>query len=322
MKNLFRLLVLLLGVVLLAGIGFLLFVQARGIPTYAPPRPQVAGLAPTPARVALGEKLTLMICGDCHLNRATNRYAGHRLADLTPDFGRIYTSNITQGRTNGIGSWTDQQLVGLLRTGLGPDGRLRLIMPNYARMSDEDVASIVAFLRSSSPQVQPDPTATPPQEPSLLLKLLGNTIMRPARLPTTPVLAPPPADARAFGRYLVLGRYHCFECHSRDFKSNNPTEPEKSKGYLGGGTPLLNNQGQTVVSRNITGDAATGTGRWSEAQFGQAIRFGLSPDGPLAYPMNKYSLLTDEEVHGLFVYLRSVPQIKNATPEDGVMAAR
>ena len=187
MKNLFRRLGLLLGVVLLAGVGFLLFVQVRGIPTYAPPRPVVADLASTPARVALGEKLTLSICGDCHLNPATNRYAGHHLADLTPDFGRIYTSNITQDAQPGIGRWTDQQLVGLLRTGLGPDGRLRLIMPNYARMSDEDLASIVAFLRSASPQVQPDPTSTPPQEPSLLLlKLLGNTIMRPARLPVAP----------------------------------------------------------------------------------------------------------------------------------------
>ena len=321
MKNLFRLLVLLLALTIVAGLGFLLFVQVRGIPRYPPPHAAIEALAPTAARVAQGEKLTLMICGDCHLNRATNRYAGHRLADLTPDFGRIYTSNITQDAQHGIGRWTDPQLVGLLRTGLGPDGRLRLIMPTYARMSDEDVASIVAFLRSASPQVQPDPTSTPPQEPSLLLKLLGNTIMRPARLPTAPVLAPPPADARAFGRYLLLGRYHCFECHSRDFKSNNPTEPEKSKGYLGGGTPLLNNQGQTVVSRNLTSDPETGIGRWSEAQFGQAVRFGLSPNGVLAYPMNKYSLLTAAEVHALYTYLQSVPQIKNATPEDGASEA-
>ncbi|WP_460502048.1 c-type cytochrome, partial [Hymenobacter agri] len=142
-----------------------------------------------------------------------------------------------------------------------------------------------------------------------------------ARLPAAPVLGPPPADARAFGRYLVIGRYHCFECHSKDFKSNNPYDPEKSRGYLGGGTPLLNNEGQTVVSRNLTADVATGLGNWSEAQFGQAVRFGLSPHGPLHYPMNKYSLLTDEEVHALFAYLRSVPKIRNATPEDGEVAA-
>ena len=318
MKNLYRLLVLLLGLAIVLVAGFLLFVQLRGIPRYEPPLIKIA-IASTPARIALGEKLTLSICADCHLNRETNKYSGHRLADLTPDFGRIYTSNITQDTAHGIGRWTTGQLVGLLRTGIGPDGRLRLIMPNYARMSSEDVASIVAFLRSASPQVQPDPTPTPPQEPSFLLKLLGNTIMRPARLPAAPVLAPPPADARAFGQYLVLGRYHCFECHSRDFKSNNPYEPEKSRGYLGGGTPLLNAQGRTVVARNLTGDAATGIGRWSEAQFGRAVRFGLSPNGPLAYPMNKYSLLTDEEVHGLFAYLQSVPRIRNATPEDAVV---
>lgn len=322
MKSSLRLLALLVGVVLLAFIGFLTFVQVRGIPHYAPPQPAIAAIVPTPERVALGEKLTLSICGDCHLNRETNRYSGHRLADLTPDFGRMYTSNITQDPQHGIGRWTDQQLVGLLRTGIGPDGRIRLIMPNFALMSDEDVASIVAFLRSSSPQVQPDPTPTPPQEPSLLLKALANTIMKPAQLPAAPVLAPPPADARTFGHYLVVGRYHCFECHSRDFKTNNPYEPERSEGYLGGGNALLNNQGQTVVSRNLTGDAETGIGNWSEAQFGQALRFGQSPHGPLAYPMSKYSLLTDEEVHGLFVYLQSVPKIKNATPEDGAVAAR
>lgn len=322
MKKLFRLLALLVGLAALVIVGFLLFVQVRGLPTYAPPRPAVATIAATPARIALGEKLTLAICGDCHLNRATNRYAGHRLAALTPNFGRIYTANITQDAQHGIGRWTDQQLVGLLRTGIGPDGRLRLIMPNYARMSDEDVASIVAYLRSASPPVQPDPTPTPPQEPSLLLKLLGNTIMRPAKLPIASVVAPPATDARAFGRYLVIGRYHCFECHSKDFKSNNPYEPEKSKGYLGGGNYLLNRQGQTVISRNITGDVPTGIGDWSEAQFGQAVRFGLAPHGPLAYPMAQYSQLTDAEVHALFTYLQAVPKLKNATPEDGVAVVR
>ncbi|WP_460503892.1 c-type cytochrome, partial [Hymenobacter agri] len=142
-----------LGLLLLAAFGFLAFVQVRGLPTYAPPRPAGVAIVATPARLALGEKLTLSICADCHLNRSTNRYSGHRLADLTPDFGTIYTANITQDPRHGIGRWTDQQLMGLLRTGVGPDGRLRLIMPNYARMSDEDVASIVAFLRSASPQV-------------------------------------------------------------------------------------------------------------------------------------------------------------------------
>ena len=123
MKNLFRRLVLLVDLARAAIIGFLVFVQLRGIPTYAPPKPAVTALAATPARLALGEKPKLSICGHCHLNRATNRYAGHRLADLTPDFGRIYTANITQDQAHGIGRWTDQQLVGLLRTGLGPDGR-------------------------------------------------------------------------------------------------------------------------------------------------------------------------------------------------------
>ena len=56
-------------------------------------------------------------------------------------------------------------------------------------MADEDVASIVAFLRSARPHAHAAAGAF------LLLKLLGNPVRRPARLPTTPVLAPPAAPS-------------------------------------------------------------------------------------------------------------------------------
>ncbi|MDO7845679.1 c-type cytochrome [Hymenobacter sp. M29] len=322
MRKALRIVGLLVGLVVLAGAGFAVFVSARGIPSYTSPKPAVAAIEATPTRIELGEKLTLAACGDCHLNRETNKYSGHLLQDLTPDFGKVYSANITQDRAHGIGAWTDQELVGLLRTGIGRDGRYRVIMPSFALMSDEDVASIVAFLRSGSPQVQADATPSHSQEPSFLLKALTNTVMKPTPLPAAPVLAPAPTEAVAYGRYLVVGRYKCYECHSKDFKSNNPLEPEKSDGYLGGGNRLLNMQGQTVVSRNITGDADTGIGDWSEAQFGQALRFGTTPHGPLNYPMPKYSRLDDAEIHALFAYLQSVPKLKNVTPEDGAVAAK
>ncbi|GAB3840557.1 hypothetical protein GCM10028821_45510 [Hymenobacter jeollabukensis] len=306
---------------LLTGLGFVLYVNLRGIPSYAAPKPSVAPVAATPEQLAQGEKLVLAACADCHLDRSTNTLAGQRLRDVPPEFGQLYSANITRDEQHGIGRWTYQELVGLLRTGIGRDGRYRIIMPSFVHMSDDDVRSIVAFLRSNHPLVRPQATPSHPQEPSLLAKVLVNTVMKPTPLPAEPVVAPPPTDAVAYGRYLVVGRYKCYDCHSKDFKTNNHLEPEKSAGYLGGGNRLMNQQGQPVVARNITADAETGLGDWTEPQFAQALRFGQSPNGPLHYPMPKYSRLTDEEVHALYAYLNSVPALRNATHEDGAATA-
>ncbi len=317
MKTVLRALGLLLGLAVVAVAGFALFVAVRGIPHYAPPQLAVAQVVATPARLAQGEKLLLATCTDCHLNRTTGALSGQQLRDIPADFGVVYAANITQDKAHGIGAWTNAQLVGLLRTGIGPDGRYRVIMPKFAHMSDEDVASLVAFLRSDNAMTRADPTPSHPQDPSLLLKFLTNTAMKPLPLPRGPALAPAPTDAVAFGRYLVVGRYQCFECHSHAFATNDALNPEKSAGYLGGGNKLLGQHGQVVLSRNITGDPGTGIGDWSEAQLGQALRFGRGPNGLLGAPMPKYSRLTEAEVHALYAYLQTVPKIKNATPEDG-----
>ncbi len=308
---------------MLAVAGFVGFAAVRGIPSYPVPKPTIAPIVATPARLAQGEKLMLAACADCHLNQQTNALTGHLLTDVPKEFGALYSANITQDKTYGIGAWTDQEVVGLLRTGIGRDGRYRIIMPSFVQMSDEDVASIVAFLHSDHPWVKANSTPSHPQEPSMLAKILTNSVMKPTPLPTTSVITPAPADAITYGRYLVMGPYKCYGCHFKDFKTNNAMEPEKSAGYLGGGNMMANAQSVPVVSRNITSDPDTGIGRWSEKQFGQAIRFGQSPHGALGAPMPKYSQLTDEEVHALYAYLQTVPKIKNATPEDGpAVAAR
>jgi len=310
-------------VILAAVIGFVVWVQVRGVPTYEVPTAQLPTplVVATPTKIDLGEKLVMASCADCHLNRQTNSLSGHQLLDIPKEFGAIYSANITQDKTYGIGSWSDAEVVTLLRTGIGRDGRYRLIMPHFVHMSDEDMSSILAFLHSGSPWVKPTPTPTPTQQPSFLLKTLANTVMKPTPLPTRSIAPPEPAEALAYGRYLVVGRYQCFECHSKDFKTNNAERPEQSEGYLGGGNQLATPQGQPIYSRNITADTETGIGTWTEAQFAQAVRYGMAPSGPLQNPMPKYSRLTDVEVHALYTYLQSVPKIKNATAEDNVRVA-
>jgi mono/diheme cytochrome c family protein len=320
MKKVFRLLGLLVsGVLFLAACGAT-FVQVRGIPSYDKPRVAAQHIEATPARLAQGQKIVHAMCADCHLDRRTGALTGKLLSEIPPEFGKLYAANITQDKEHGIGAWTDAELIGVLRTGIGRDGRYRVVMPNFVHMSDEDVASVIAYLRSDDAPVQANPTPSHEQEPSFLAKTLVNTVMKPLPLPTRPVVAPQPTDAVAYGRYLVVGRYKCYDCHSKDFKTNNHLEPEKSAGYMAGGGTMMQPDGSPITARNLTPDPETGLGDWTEGEFVQAVRYGQSPHGPLHLPMPKFTLMDENEAKAIYAYLRTIPVIQNATPEDGAAA--
>ena len=66
---------------------------------------------------------------------------------------------------------------------------------------------------------------------------------------------------------------------------------------LAGGDPLVTPFG-SFYPPNITPDPDTGIGKWSEADFGRAMRNGRGPDGsPLypAFPYTSYTRITDED---------------------------
>src|SRR5258705_5794672 len=67
-----------------------------------------------------------------------------------------------------------------------------------------------------------------------------------------------------------------------------------------GGFPVPTPFG-TIYSSNITPDAETGIGRWSEAAFRRAMRSGVDRDGQHLYPTFPYDPFTncrDEENRG------------------------
>jgi len=74
-----------------------------------------------------------------------------------------------------------------------------------------------------------------------------------------------------------------------------------------------------IYSTNITPDPQFGIGNWSEAQFAQALRKGVRPDGTHLYPVfpyTAYTKVTDEDASALFAYLKSVPASSEATPKN------
>jgi mono/diheme cytochrome c family protein len=300
-------------VAVLAAGAFAAYVAVTGIPRYEPGHLQIK-VEVTPERVARGRKFAGMLCATCHMDPTTRKLTGKRLAESPPEFGLLYSRNITQDPVKGIGSWTDGELIYLLRTGIHRSGQyVPPYMVKLPLLSDDDLEGIVAFLRSDDPLVAPA-AVNPPgsSQPSYLTKFLSHVVFKPLPFPKQRITAPPASDRVAYGRYLnaSLG---CFSCHSADFKTMNELEPEKSAGYLGGGNPLRDQSGETIRSANITFDEETGIGKWSESDFTEAVRNGVRPDRRvLLYPMEMMPELTEEDTAALYAYLKTVPKRRNA----------
>ncbi len=104
------------------------------------------------------------------------------------------------------------------------------------------------------------------------------------------------------GEYLVR-LSDCATCHTVH------GEGKSGKAFAGGyamKTPF-----GTIYATNITPDKATGIGNWTFEQFDAAVRSGESPHGYLfaAMPYNYYDIMSREQVHAMWEYLRRVPPV-------------
>jgi mono/diheme cytochrome c family protein len=312
-----------LGGLVAVAAGLAAYVEIDGVPRYEAKPPDLH-VAITPERVARGQKLATLICADCHENDRTHVLTGKHLAEMPKEFGVVFSKNITRHPEKGIGRWTDGEIAYLLRTGVRRDGQyVPPWMPKFPNMSDEDLASIIAFLRSDDPRVAAadvDPAGT--TRPSFLGKALTHTVMKPLPFPAKAIPEPDKKDRVAYGRYLAV-TLDCWTCHSADFKTMNVMEPEKTPGYFGGGNTVGGVDHAPITTANLTPDDETGIGRWTEADFVRAVRSGFRPDGRvLRYPMLPKPDLDEDEVSAIYSYLRTVPRIRNAVPRpDGAARA-
>ncbi len=311
MKKLLKYVLILLGVVLSLGIIGFAYIEIRGIPSYEVKKLDYK-VEITPERVEHGKKIALMLCANCHMNSETGVLTGHQMLDAPKEFGPIYSQNITQDKTYGIGTWTDGEILYLLRTGIKRDGQYAPPwMAKLPNMADEDIASIIAFLRSDDPMVAAASVPDQPCEPSFLAKFLSNVAFKPFPMPDHKIEMPDTNNAVEFGKYMVYN-FDCYTCHSADFKTNDYLNPEKSVGFLGGGNKPLNKEGKQMVTPNLTPDEETGIGSWSEEKFVKALKTGIVDGAPsLRYPMVPFVQLTDNEAKAIYAYLRTVPPLKN-----------
>lgn len=289
------------------------YVSFAPVPTYAPSAVELT-VTPSPVRLARGREIASVLCTQCHLDPETGKLSG-RPMQKTP-LGENWSSNITASPDHGIGAWSDGQIVYALRTGVTPTGRLAEPgMPRLTLLSDEDLHAVVVFLRSADPLVAASDAVHPSPRLSFLGKALLRVAIKPLAYPTMPAPGPDDHDAIGQGRYLVQAMGLCWRCHSASFASHDELHPERSKGYMAGGTALEDPTGRTVVSANLTPDTDTGLGKWTEQQFVRALRQGLDPDGVALSPvMPMFDEFSDNEARAIWAYLRSLPAVKHSVP--------
>lgn len=215
--------------------------------------------------------------------------------------GRIVAANLTPDPETGAGRWTDDQLARAIREGVGHDGRaLFPIMPysHYREMTDEDVASVVVYLRSLPAVRNP----VPPTEIIFPVKYLIRSAPKPL---TSPVNEPSSSDLAKRGARLV-NLAGCVDCHTPQVRGENVPGLD-----FAGGFPFAGPWG-FVASENITPDPS-GISYYDEALFlevmhtGQVKARALSP----VMPIKVYKNLTDDDLKAMFAYLRTLRPLKH-----------
>jgi mono/diheme cytochrome c family protein len=134
----------------------------RALPaSWGPPVGQV--VAPSREdKVAYGGYLAGPVarCMDCHTEHHDGAAAepGTGGKAFYGPWGVSVSANITPDKTDGIGDWTDAEVERAIRTGIARDGhKLFPPMPfaSYAEISTDDMAALIAYLRSLPPAAEP-----------------------------------------------------------------------------------------------------------------------------------------------------------------------
>lgn len=315
MKTLLKIvagLVVLLVVVAACGYGYLMFAYPN-----VPP-PTNVKFDGSPERLARGKYLTdhVVGCTTCHTKRDWTKYAGPVMQDrlgaggeefnLGPA-GKLISPNITPAV---IGSWSDGELLRAVTQGVTPDGRpLFPLMPypHFGSLDEEDVHAVLAYIRTLK--------AIEGEAPIGKLNFPLNLIVRTIPAANTFTKRPSPDDKVAYGRYMTKAAL-CTDCHT---PIDDRGTPLPGMDFAGG--MEFYETGYRVRSANITPDASTGIGSWTEQQFIDKFKGFQNPtNATLAeheraqntvMPLLEYAGMTREDLSAIYAYLRTVKPVTN-----------
>jgi mono/diheme cytochrome c family protein len=137
-------------------------ISTEGLPM---PPYQTGIVAPDPSdKAARGDYLvnSVMGCTDCHtpVDPTTgapqmDKYLAGRQPYEGP-WGIVYGRNITPDQETGIGTWTEEEIIRAIMSGVSKDGRRLIFMPwfNYVTLKSEDAAAVAYYLKNVLPPVK------------------------------------------------------------------------------------------------------------------------------------------------------------------------
>ena len=212
--------------------------------------------------------------------------------------GRVVPSNISPDKETGAGTWADEDFYRAMTQGIGKDGRtLFPLMPymHFREMSDEDLASIIVYVRS----IEPVRNVLPKTE---LVEAVKQSLKP---LPPKPFSPPPDlSDPVKRGAYLANAAT-CIECHTPPTPSG-----ELQPGMEFSGGYVLKGPWGEPASANLTPDPS-GIPYYDEATFIESIRTGKVKARKLniLMPWRYFRNMTDQDLKAVFAYLRTLKPV-------------
>ncbi|SEA60965.1 c-type cytochrome [Paraburkholderia sartisoli] len=247
-------------------------------------------------------------CVACHTAPTGKPFAGG--LPLATPLGNIISTNITPSKTGGIGNYTYGQFSDAVRKGIRADGaHLYPAMPytSYAQVTDDDMKALYAyFMQGVTPVDEAASASSLPFPFNIRLSMAAWNMLF---LDSKP-FEPDPSKSAEWNRgaYLVKGLAHCSTCHS----PRNALMAEETSQDLAGGAV------GPWVAPNITSDANSGVGAWSEAELVSYMRTGHATGkaqaaGPMAEAVdNSLRHLSDADLQAMAVYLKTVQAVHQA----------
>jgi hypothetical protein len=168
----------------------------------------------------------------------------------------------------------------------------------YRHMPDEDLASVIVFLRSLPPARNPLPKT------AIIFptKYLIRSIPKPL---TDPVPAPDVSDPVKRGAFLVTIA-GCRDCHT----TLEHGKPVPNTDLSGG--QIFDGPWGRVATANLTPDPS-GIPYYYESLFLDAMRTGYVRARPLnqVMPWRHYGGMTDEDLKAIFAYLKTLKPVQH-----------
>lgn len=286
------------GGLVLAALLFLLALAVFGLAQYADRKSaRVLAVEAAPLPYASGAQVlergrylfNSRGCVDCHGANGAGRV-------FINDANGLYVKgpNLTSGAGGVTARYTERDWVRAIRHGVKPDGRPLMIMPSedYNRLTDPDLAALVAYTRALPPQ---NGEGAVLRLPLLVKALYGAGMIKDAAEKIDHKLAP--AQPVAEGVNARHGAYvanMCIGCHGAGL----------SGGKIPGGPP------DWPAAANLTPGAGSAMPLYDTPEkFAAMMRGGRRPDGSAVAVMPFESLreMNDTDLAALYAYLKSVP---------------